>query len=505
MPQIVIAVDQGTTSTRAMAYDSSGALRAQSQLPHDQIFPEPAWVEHDAAQIWANTVRVLSDVDSALAEGVPGWAGRPVAVGITNQRETVVLWNRVTGQVFGHAIVWQDTRTQHAIDELEASFGSDSSRELTGLPLATYFSATKIAWLLDEYPEARAAADRGDICAGTIDSWLVWNLTGGVNGGAHVTDVTNASRTLLMDIRTLTWSEDLCARFRVPVSVLPQILSSIDDFGVIAPGLPCAGAPITAVLGDQQAATFGQLAVNPGECKTTYGTGNFLIVSTGTELVRSTHGLISTVGYRWGNQPVHYALEGSVAVTGSLFQWLRDGLGLFATNDEGERLADEVDDNGGVYIVPAFSGLFAPHWRADARGVIAGLTRYATKHHIIRAALESVAFQTADIIAAAEADTGATVRVMKVDGGMTVNRALMQFQADILGRDIVCAHRGESTALGAAFAAGLGVGVWSSFDELRGLRMGAPETFTPSMTDEARHELLRHWRKALDRSVGWVD
>ncbi len=503
MPQIVIAVDQGTTSTRAIAYDSSGALRAQYQVAHEQIFPQPGWVEHNPAEIWANTLTVLTEVESALTAHDSFAAA--TAIGITNQRETVVLWNRVTGDTMGNAIVWQDTRTQDTIDVLESSFGSAAARELTGLPLATYFSATKIAWLLDEFPEARAAAERGDLCAGTIDSWLVWNLTGGINGGLHLTDVTNASRTLLMDIRTLSWCEELCALFRVPASVLPRIVSSIDDFGQVAEGLPCAGTPIAAVLGDQQAATFGQLALEPGECKTTYGTGNFLIVSTGTELVRSSHGLISTVGYRWGNQPVHYALEGSVAVTGSLFQWLRDGLGLFSTNDEGERLAREVADNGGVYIVPAFSGLFAPHWRADARGVIAGLTRFVTKHHIIRAALESVAFQTADIIAAAEADTGSRVQVLKVDGGMTVNRDLMQFQADIVDRDIVCANRGESTALGAAYAAGLGAGIWTSIEELRALSVGEPERFSSSMTETARHELLRHWRKALDRSLGWID
>ncbi|MEY4457616.1 MAG: Glycerol kinase [Actinomycetota bacterium] len=503
MPQFVIAVDQGTTSTRAVAYDNSGTPVAQSQRPHEQIFPHPGWVEHNPAEIWANTVAVLTEVESALQDNPS--TGVPAAIGITNQRETVVLWNRVTGQPIGNAIVWQDTRTQDRIDHLEKSFGSDAARDITGLPLATYFSATKIAWLLDTHHEARAAAERGEICAGTIDSWLVWNLTGGPNGGQHITDVTNASRTLLMDIRTLEWRDDLCTLFDVPLAVLPRIVSSIDDFGRVAAGLPCEGAPITAVLGDQQAATFGQLALEPGECKTTYGTGNFLIVSTGTELVRSSHGLISTVGYRWGQQPVHYALEGSVAVTGSLFQWLRDGLGLFSTNDEGERLAGEVPDNGGVYIVPAFSGLFAPHWRADARGVITGLTRFVTKHHIIRAALESVAFQTADIITAAEADTSAPVEVMKVDGGMTVNRDLMQFQADILDREVVCANRHESTALGAAFAAGLGAGVWSTIDELRGLSVGDPELFSPSMTETERNELLRHWRKALDRSLGWVD
>lgn len=497
MPKIVIAVDQGTTSTRAIAYDHTGHTVAQSQRAHEQIFPAPGWVEHDPAEMWANVLQVLSDV---LVDGHDC-----VALGITNQRETVVVWNRLTGQPLGNAIVWQDTRTQSRIDLLEGTVGSDAVRDATGLPLATYFSATKIAWLLDQHPEARAAAARGDILAGTIDSWLLWNLTGGVNGGVHATDVTNASRTLLMDIRTLTWRDDLCDLFEVPIQVLPDIRSSIEAFGHIAAGLPGAGTAITAILGDQQAATFGQLALQPGDCKTTYGTGNFLIVSTGTELVRSSHGLISTVGYRWGDAPVHYALEGSVAVTGSLFQWLRDSLGLFNTNDEGEALAAAVSDNGGVYIVPAFSGLFAPHWRADARGVITGLTRYATKHHIVRAALESVAYQTADIIDAAVADMGAELGVLKVDGGMTVNPILMQFQADILGRDIVCAHRNESTALGAAYAAGLGAEFWGSIEELRELSAAAGERFTPHMNDTVRSELRRNWRKAIDRSLNWVD
>jgi len=490
----VLAIDQGTTSTRAIVVDESGAVRAQAQLEHRQSFPSPGWVEHDAVEIRENTRRVVRDALDASHDL------EIVAVGITNQRETTVLWDRATGEPVAPAIVWQDTRTQALVDSLADQ--ADLLRERTGLPLATYFSATKIAWLLEHVPGARERAEHGELAVGTTDSWLLWSLT-----GRHATDVTNASRTLLMGLETLAWDDELLALFGIPRALLPEIVPSV---GVVAPittdalGGALAGVPVAGILGDQQAATFGQAAFEEGESKNTYGTGNFLIVGTGERIVRSGHGLITTVAYRIGDEPARYALEGSIAVTGSLVQWLRDNLGLIATSADVEPLAASVPDSGGVVIVPAFSGLFAPYWRPDARGAILGLTRFATKAHLARAALESTAFQSADVIAAAEQDAGLPFAELRVDGGMTANSALMQFQADVLGIPVARPAIIETTALGAAYAAGLATGVWGSLDELRALRREG-ERWEPRMEPAERERLLRVWRKAIGKSLDWVD
>ncbi|MDF1478523.1 glycerol kinase GlpK [Leifsonia sp. H3M29-4] len=495
----VIAIDQGTTSTRAIVFDRTGAIVGRSQREHAQVFPQPGWVEHDAAEIWANTLHV---VERALVE-----AGITrtdlVAIGITNQRETTVVWDRSTGEPVCNAIVWQDTRTQPIVERLASVGGHDRFAERVGLPLATYFSATKIAWILENVDGARARAARGELLFGTIDTWLLWKLTGGVDGGVHATDVTNASRTMLMHLGTLGWDEQIAEEFGIPMSMLPQIRSSSEVFGT-ATVEPVAGVPIGGILGDQQAATFGQAAFDAGESKNTYGTGNFLIVNTGEEIVRSTHGLLTTVAYRLGDEPARYALEGSIAVTGSLVQWLRDNLGIISDAAEVETLAAEVDDNGGVYIVPAFSGLFAPHWRADARGVIVGLTRFADRRHFARAALEAAAFQTREVMDAVGEDSGVSITELKVDGGMVGNEILMQFQADILGVPVVRPVVTETTALGAASAAGLAVGFWRGLDELREhWREG--RRWEPTIDAAARERLLASWRKAVARTLDWVE
>lgn len=503
MTGVVLAIDQGTTSTRAIAFSAQGVPLASGQLEHAQHFPHPGWVEHDATEIWQNTRRVIT---SALLK-LPTRTSVS-AIGITNQRETVVLWDRATGQPVAPAIVWQDTRTQPIVDRLAADGGVNRFRGATGLPLATYFSGTKISWLLDNVPGARDRAERGELAVGTTDSWLLWNLTGGPNGGIHATDVTNASRTMLMRLDTLEWDDALLAAFGVPRAILPAIRSSSGVFGQVSqlamPDGMLAGVPIAGILGDQQAATFGQAAFEQGESKNTYGTGNFLIVNTGLEIVQSRNGLLTTVAYRLGDDPPRYALEGSVAVTGSLIQWLRDNLGFFARSSEVEALAASVPDSGGVVVVPAFSGLFAPRWRPDARGAILGLTRYATKAHLARAALEAVAFQTAEVLDAAAADAGLAFSELRVDGGMVVNDALMQFQADVLGVPVVRPAVIETTALGAAYAAGLATGVWTNLGQLRA-QWREDARWLPTMTADERARRLRVWSKAVERTYDWVD
>ncbi|MEU1972286.1 glycerol kinase GlpK [Microbacterium sp. NPDC019599] len=500
MADHVLAIDQGTTSTRAIVFDAGGTIVSTAQREHAQILPRAGWVEHDPVEIWTNTEWVVA---SALSRARLG-AGDLAGIGVTNQRETAVVWDRRTGRPVANAIVWQDTRTQEHIDRLAAEVGGDRFADQTGLPLATYFSASKLAWILDNVPGARGAAEAGDLLFGTTDTWVVWNLTGGGRGGIHVTDVTNASRTLLMDLRTLDWSDELLEAWRIPRAMLPEIRSSSEVLGdVQLPGV-ARGVAIAGILGDQQAATFGQAAFDAGESKNTYGTGNFLLVNTGTEIVRSAHGLITTVAYRCGAEPARYALEGSIAVTGSLVQWLRDNLGIIERSEDVETLASTVADNGGAYFVPAFSGLFAPYWRPDARGALVGLTRFVNRAHIARAALESTAFQTRDVIEAVVGDTGRPLAELRVDGGMTRDALLMQFQADILGVPVVRPKVVETTALGAAYAAGLATGLWTGFDELRE-HWREDVRFETEMPDEERERRYRLWKKAVSKALDWVD
>jgi glycerol kinase len=489
----VLSIDQGTTSTRTIVFDHAGVPVGQGQMEHRQHFPQAGWVEHDPMEIWRNTREVIG-----LALGNANLTRHDIAaVGITNQRETAIVWDRVTGRPVHNAIVWQDTRTQDIVDRIAAG-DPDRYKQRTGLPLATYFSASKIAWILEHVDGARERAERGELLFGTPDTWLLWNLT-----GEHATDVTNASRTLLMDLATLDWDDELLGAFGVPRAMLPRILSSSGDFGTIGPSSLLRESKVTGILGDQQAATFGQAAFDAGEAKNTYGTGNFLILNTGTEIVHSSHGLITTVAYRLGNDAPRYALEGSIAVTGSLIQWLRDNLGLLGSAGEAEELARTVTDNGGVYVVPAFSGLFAPHWRPDARGAILGLTRFANKGHIVRAALESTAYQTLEVLDAAAADSGTRLTELRVDGGMVGNDLLMQFQADILGIPVVRPAVRETTALGAAYAAGLASGFWSGLDELRA-NWREDHRWEPAMDAADRDRLLAGWTKAVSRTLDWV-
>ena len=503
-----MAIDQGTTSTRAILFTEDARIAGSAQREHEQIFPRPGWVEHDPEEIWANVRWVIE----AALEGAGARADDVAAIGITNQRETAIVWNRHTGTPIHNAIVWQDTRTQPLIDALAEDGGLQRFAASTGLPLATYFSASKIAWMLEHVAGAREAAEAGDLLFGTPDTWLLWNLTRSGIGGdgavaaepVHATDVTNASRTLLADLRTLDWSDELLRIFGIPRSMMPEIRSSSEVVGRVAQPAAALGVPIAGILGDQQAATFGQAAFGAGESKNTYGTGNFLIVNTGEQIVSSQHGLISTVAYRLGDGPAQYALEGSIAVTGSLVQWLRDNLGLFSSSDEVERLASSVDDNGGAYFVPAFSGLFAPYWRSDARGALVGLTRFVNRAHSARAALESTAFQTRAVIDAVQADTGLPLGELRVDGGMTRNGLLMQFQADVLGVPVVRPRVIETTALGAAYAAGLAVGFWSSLDELRE-HWDEDARWLPQIDDAERARRMRMWEKAVTKSLGWMD
>ncbi|MCX4097265.1 glycerol kinase GlpK [Nocardia sp. alder85J] len=499
MQRCVAALDQGTTSTRCILFDRSGRIVGAAQREHDQLFPQRGRVEHDPETLWRNTEHVLG---AALSEA--GLTAADVAaVGITNQRETTVVWDRATGKPVYNAIVWQDTRTAALCDELAGTAGPDRYAQRTGLPLSTYFAGPKLRWILDNVAGVRQRAEDGELCFGTVDSWILWNLT-----GRHYTDVTNASRTMLMNLRTLQWDSGICAEFGVPEPMLPQIRSSSEVYAEISAG-PLAGVPVAGILGDQQAATFGQACLVPGEAKNTYGTGNFMLLNTGVTPVTSGHGLLTTVCYRLGEQEPVYALEGSIAVTGSLVQWLRDNLGVIGSADEIEPLARTVDDNGGAYFVPAFSGLFAPRWRRDARGVIAGLTRFVTKGHLARAVLEATAFQTREVIEAMRADAETQrldleLTTLKVDGGMVGNDLLMQFQADILDVPVVRPVITETTALGAAYAAGLAVGYWASTDELRA-NWAEDKTWHPSMPAAERERLYAEWNKAVERTYDWVD
>jgi glycerol kinase len=499
MNRYVGAIDQGTTSTRFMLFDEHGAVAAVAQQEHAQIYPQPGWVEHDAAEIWRNTQAVIA---RALADGGVHSANI-AAVGITNQRETTVLWDRNTGQPLHHALVWQDTRTADLVAEFARDGGQDRFRARTGLPLATYFSGLKLKWLLDNVPDARRRAEVGDALFGTIDSWLLWNLTGGPAGGVHLTDVTNASRTQLVDLATLDWDADLLETFTIPRAVLPRIAASSASYG--AAGIAALrGVPIAGILGDQQAALVGQACFTPGEAKNTYGTGCFMLMNTGTRPVQSSAGLVTTVAYQIDEEPPHYALEGSIAIAGALVQWLRDNLGLIAKSSDIEALARQVEDNGDVYFVPAFSGLFAPYWKDTARGVLVGLTRYANRGHIARAALEATAYQTRDVLEAMEKDAGVAMKELRVDGGMVGNELLMQFQADVLGVPVVRPRITETTALGAAYAAGLAVGYWASREELE-RNWAIDKRWEPAMDETRRNELYASWQKAVRRSFDWVE
>ena len=496
MSKYVVAIDQGTTSTRCMIFNHDGRVVSADQREHRQYFPRAGWVEHDPLEIWANTQEVVA---GALAR--VGLAARDIAaVGITNQRETTVVWDRRSGEPVHNAIVWQDTRTDRLCAELGGSTGASRYQDRTGLPLATYFSGPKIRWMLDQVPSARARAHNGELCFGTIDTWLLWNMTGGL----HVTDATNASRTLLMDLDTLCWDEAIAGEMGVPASMLPRIRSSSEIYGMVREPTALTGVPIAGILGDQQAATFGQACLRVGEAKNTYGTGNFMLLNTGTEQVHSHHGLLTTVCYQIGRQDPVYALEGSIAVTGSLVQWLRDNLGMISSAAEIEHLAATVEDNGGAYFVPAFSGLFAPRWRSDARGAIVGLTRYVNRGHLARAVLEATAFQSREVLDAMNADFGAPLTSLKVDGGMVGNELLMQFQADILGVPVIRPVVSETSALGAAYAAGLAVGFWSGTQEIR-TNWAAERRWEPTMVPQRREELYAQWRKAVTRTLNWVD
>jgi glycerol kinase len=498
VPTFLGAIDQGTSSTRFIVFDESTRIAAEAQIEHAQIYPQPGWVEHDPVEIWRNTQTVIA---GALRTGGLQ-AGDLAAVGITNQRETTVLWDRRTGVPLYNALVWQDTRVTEYLPAFNARPGSDFFRMRTGLPLSSYFSSLKIRWILDHVDGARTLAERGDVIFGNIDSFLVWQLTGGPHGGLHLTDVTNASRTQLMHLDRLEWDEELLAAFDIPRAMLPEIRSSSERYGLAITD-PIDGVSITGILGDQQAALVGQTCLRPGEAKNTYGTGCFLLLNTGASAVRSTHGLLTTVAYRFGSAPASYALEGSVAVTGSLVQWVRDNLGLIQNSPEIETLARTVPDNGGVYFVPAFSGLYAPHWNDGARGTIVGLTRFANRGHLARAVLEATAFQTWEVLRAMEQDSGVNLATLRVDGGMTDDELLMQFQADIVNRVVVRPKIKETTALGAAFAAGLAAGVFSDLDDLRS-RWRESRRWQPNMDDDSRQQMLHRWTKAVSRSVDWT-
>ncbi len=494
MPNYIGAIDQGTTSTRFIVFDNAGRIVASAQREHQQIYPQPGWVEHDPGEIWRRTQDVIRE---ALDEG----GLRPAdlaAIGVTNQRETTILWDRRTGKPVYNALVWQDTRVDRYIPELSRAGGIDRFRAKTGLPISTYFSGLKARWVLDNVAGARERAETGEILFGNIDTWLLWNLA-----GLHVTDCTNASRTQLMNLGTLDWDDELLDAFRVPRAMLPRIVSSSEVYGAVKDG-PLAGVPIAGVLGDQQAALVGQACLRPGEAKNTYGTGCFLLMNSGCQPVASTCGLLTTVAYRFGKQPAYYALEGSVAITGALVQWIRDNFGLIEKSADIEALARTVDDNGGVYFVPAFSGLYAPYWRSNARGVIAGLTRYTNKGHLARAVLEATAFQTREVVEAMETDAGIRVGVLRTDGGMVENELLMQFQADILDRTVVRPAVKETTALGACYAAGLAVGFFQSPEGLIE-RWAADRTWEPRMQAAGRESMYRFWKKAVTRSFDWLE
>ncbi|MEU6830431.1 glycerol kinase GlpK [Nocardia beijingensis] len=492
----VLAIDQGTTSTRCILFDQRARLVGVAQRPHRQHYPRPGWAEQDALEIWRNVERI---VPQALRDsGVT--ADRIAALGIANQRETTVVWDRRTGTPIGRAIVWQDVRTEELVRELEHKPGSEKIRELCGLPLASYFAAPRLRWMLDSVPGLRERAERGEVLFGTMETWLIWNLTGGPDGGLHRTDVTNASRTLLLNLRTLTWDDELLEFFGIPARMLPRIQPSTASYGSTRRVVP--GIPIAAALGDQHAALFGQTCFARGETKCTYGTGGFLMMNTGRDLVRSEHGLLTTIGYQIGPEPV-YALEGPIAVTGSLVQWVRDNIGLVTSAPEIETLARTVEDNGGCYVVPAFSGLYAPHWRSDARGLIAGLTSYITKGHIARAVLEATAWQTRDVVEAMNADSGLHAAALRVDGGMTSNNLLMQIVADVLDVPVSRPFVAETVSLGAAYAAGLAVGYWPDLEGLRNnWRLAAQ--WVPRMDAQLREDEYENWKRAVELTFGWV-
>ncbi|HJX83616.1 MAG TPA: glycerol kinase GlpK [Candidatus Angelobacter sp.] len=499
MSRYIGAIDQGTSSTRFIVFDPSGKIAASAQKEHAQLFPKSGWVEHDADEIWQRTQQVMSEAMEQSAVQAADLS----AIGITNQRETTVLWNRKTGKPIANAIVWQDMRVADDVARLSRELGQDFFRDKTGLPLSAYFSALKIRWMLENISGIRQQAEAGEVLFGNIDTWLLWNLTGGPNKGLHITDVTNASRTQLMNLKTLAWDADLLNVFDVPAQMLPRICTSSEIYGHVAQG-PLQGVALAGILGDQQAALVGQTCFERGEAKNTYGTGCFLLMNTSDQPVHSRHGLLTTVAYQFGAQPACYALEGSVAIAGALVQWLRDNLGLIASSTEIEALARSVDDNGGVYFVPAFSGLYAPYWKENARGVIAGLTRYANKGHIARAVLEATAFQTRDVVEAMEQDSGLRLTIIRADGGMVKNDLLMQFQADILDRPVVRPLIQETTSLGAAYAAGLAVGFFTNLDELRG-HWSASRSWNPAMDSTRREHLYQSWKKAVSRSFDWVD
>ena len=501
MSKYIAAIDQGTTSTRCILFNHAGQPVSTHQLEHSQIYPQPGWVEHDPLEIWARTQEVVKGALSK-AQATPADI---VAVGITNQRETTLVWDKRTGQPYHNALVWQDTRTDKICQDLAAETGQDRFRDKVGLPLATYFSGPKLKWLLDNIPEIRQAADKGDALFGTIDTWLIWNLTGGPNGGVHVTDVTNASRTMLMDLKTLNWDTEIAQIMGIPLTMLPTIEPSSHIYGYTTEQGPFNGRlPIAGNLGDQQAATVGQACFTPGEAKNTYGTGCFMILNTGTEIVHSQQGLLTTLCYQFGQEAPVYALEGSIAITGALVQWLRDNLDFFDFAPHIEDYAGTVEDNGGVYFVPAFSGLFAPYWRSDARGAIVGLTRFVNKGHICRAALEATAYQTREVLDAMNADSGVPLKALKVDGGMVYNNLLMQFQADVLNVAVIRPQVAETTALGAAYAAGLALKFWQNTDEMRA-NWGIDHTWNPTPGSKAATDLYAQWKKAVTRTFDWVE
>ncbi len=503
MAEYVGSIDQGTTSTRFMIFDHSGNEVARHQLEHEQIMPQAGWVEHNPAEIWERTSAVIQTALTKAGLGAEDLA----ALGITNQRETTVVWNKNTGRPYYNAIVWQDTRTDRIASALDRDERGDIIRRKAGLPPATYFSGGKIQWILENVDGVREAAEKGEAIFGNTDSWIIWNLTGGRNGGVHVTDPTNASRTMLMDLETLEWDDELLGFFDIPRAMLPEIKpsSTKDPYGVTLENGPFGGeVAITGILGDQQAATVGQVCFAPGEAKNTYGTGNFMLLNTGTELVRSNAGLLSTVCYQFGDDKPVYALEGSIAVTGSAVQWLRDQLGIISGAAQSESLASQVEDNGGVYFVPAFSGLFAPYWRSDARGAIVGLSRFNTNAHLARATLEAICYQSRDVAEAMEKDSGVVLEVLKVDGGVTANELCMQIQSDVLGVTVSRPVVAETTALGAAYAAGLAVGFWSSTDELRE-NWNESKRWEPQWDDEQRETGYGQWKKAVTRTLDWVD
>lgn len=498
MPKFIAAIDQGTSSTRCILFDSEGDIISVDQKEHKQIYPGPGWVEHDPLEIWINTQEVIHSAidkaDTSLAD--------IAAFGVTNQRETTVVWDRKTGRPFYNAVVWQDTRTNEICKQLMANGGQDRFREKVGLPIATYFSGPKIKWLLDNVSGLKNAAANGDALFGTIDTWLIWHLTGGTEGGIHTTDVSNASRTMLMNLRTLDWDDEILEILEIPRAMLPKIRPSSTVYGYTKGVFP--NIPIGGILGDQQAALFGQTCFQSGEAKNTYGTGCFMLMNTGNTPVKSVNGLLTTLGYQIENQAPVYCLEGSIAITGALVQWLRDNLHMIESSAEIEYLAKTVEDNGGAYFVPAFSGLFAPYWRSDARGVIVGLTRYINRGHIARAVLEATAYQTREVLDAMETDSGVRLTRLKVDGGMVFNQLLMQFQADILNVPVVLPKIAETTALGAAYVAGLAVGFWSNLNDLKE-KWHSEKEWTPAMKPELRDRLYNEWKKAVTKSLNWID